>query len=157
MADYNLEKLFDDLLKKKKFDKENSYTSSLLTDKNLLAKNRDHLRQLLKENHKYVFSLIHKFSTNKDEKEYPLLSERKGADPLSIAELMTTKFGAKEQNGLFYFDNAKTLVMFCNGMWCGQSPNNIKSLLKYGYPANKIKWYRGGMQNWENLGFNTVK
>ncbi len=46
-------------------------------DKNLLAKNRDHLRQLLKENHKYVFSLIHKFSTNKDEKEYPLLSERK--------------------------------------------------------------------------------
>ena len=38
MADYNLEKLFDDLLKKKKFYKDNSYTSSLLTDKNLLAK-----------------------------------------------------------------------------------------------------------------------
>ncbi len=38
MADYNLEKLFDDLLKKRKFDKKNSYTSSLLTNKNLLAK-----------------------------------------------------------------------------------------------------------------------
>ena len=38
MADYNLEKLFDDLLKKKKFDKENSYTSSLLNNKNLLGK-----------------------------------------------------------------------------------------------------------------------
>ena len=38
MADYNLEKLFDDLLKKKKFDKENSYTSTLMSDKNLLAK-----------------------------------------------------------------------------------------------------------------------
>ena len=38
MADYNLEKLFDDLLKKKKFDKENSYTSFLLVNKNLLAK-----------------------------------------------------------------------------------------------------------------------
>ena len=38
MADYNLEKLFDDLLKKRQFDKENSYTSSLLTNKNLLAK-----------------------------------------------------------------------------------------------------------------------
>ena len=88
---------------------------------------------------------------------WTLLSERKGADPLSIAELMTSKFGAKEQNGLYYFDDAKTLVLFCNGMWCGQSPNNIKSLLRYGYPANKIKWYRGGMQNWENLGFNTVK
>ena len=30
MADYNLEKLFIDLLKKSKFDKEISYTSSLL-------------------------------------------------------------------------------------------------------------------------------
>ena len=38
MTDYNLEKLFDDLLKKKKFNKENSYTSSLLTNKKLLTK-----------------------------------------------------------------------------------------------------------------------
>ena len=38
MADYNIEKLFDDLSKKKIFDKKNSYTSSLLTNKNLLAK-----------------------------------------------------------------------------------------------------------------------
>ena len=88
---------------------------------------------------------------------WTLLSEAKGADPISIAEIMTEKFGAKEQNGLFYFDDAKTLVMYCNGSWCGQSPNNIKSLLKYGYPANKIKWYRGGMQNWEILGFTVVK
>jgi type I restriction enzyme, R subunit len=46
-------------------------------NKSLLAKTREHLRDLLKENHKYVFTLIHKFSTNKEEKEYPLLSERK--------------------------------------------------------------------------------
>ena len=38
MADYNIEKLFGDLSKKKIFDKNNSYTSSLLTNKNLLAK-----------------------------------------------------------------------------------------------------------------------
>ena len=38
MAEYNLEKLFVDLLKKKKFDKKNSYTSNLLTNRNLLAK-----------------------------------------------------------------------------------------------------------------------
>jgi len=38
LAEYNLEKLFDDLLKKKKLDKENSYTSYLLSNKNLLAK-----------------------------------------------------------------------------------------------------------------------
>ncbi len=47
-------------------------------EKNLLAKSRDDLRKLLKENHRYVFTLIHKFSVDKkEENEYPLLSERK--------------------------------------------------------------------------------
>lgn len=86
------------------------------------------------------------------------LSVKKGADPLSIAEIVTDEFDAKEKDDdTFDFSNAKTLVLFCNGMWCGQSPNNIRTLLKMGYPANKIKWYRGGMQNWENLGLTTVK
>ena len=38
MADYNLEKLFNDLSKKKTVDKNISYTSSLLSQKNFLAK-----------------------------------------------------------------------------------------------------------------------
>ena len=38
MADYNLEKLFDDLLKKKNFNKEISYTSNLLSNKDFLAR-----------------------------------------------------------------------------------------------------------------------
>ena len=38
MKDYNLEKLFNDLLKKKKFSKDVSYTSNLLSDKNFLAR-----------------------------------------------------------------------------------------------------------------------
>lgn len=85
------------------------------------------------------------------------LNPAKGADPISISEIMVDKFGVKEMEGLWDYSNAKTLVMFCNGMWCGQSPNNIKNLLKFGYPADKIKWYRGGMQNWSNLGLTVVK
>ncbi|MDH5425574.1 MAG: rhodanese-like domain-containing protein [Gammaproteobacteria bacterium] len=86
------------------------------------------------------------------------LSVRKGADPITIAEIVVNRFGAKEiDDDKFDYSNAKTLVMFCNGMWCGQSPNNIRTLLKMGYPASKIKWYRGGMQNWENLGLTTIK
>jgi rhodanese-related sulfurtransferase len=85
------------------------------------------------------------------------LNPAKGADPISIGEIMVDKFGAKELEGLWDYSGAKTLVMFCNGMWCGQSPNNIKNLLKFGYPADKIKWYRGGMQDWEILGLSTVK
>jgi rhodanese-related sulfurtransferase len=85
------------------------------------------------------------------------LNPAKGADPISIGEILVDKFDVKEMEGLWDFSNAKTLVMFCNGMWCGQSPNNIKNLLKFGYPADKIKWYRGGMQDWEILGLSTVK
>lgn len=85
------------------------------------------------------------------------LNPAKGADPISIGEIFTGQFGVKELEGLWDFSNAKTLVLFCNGMWCGQSPNNIKNLLRFGYPAGKIKWYRGGMQDWEILGLSTAK
>lgn len=85
------------------------------------------------------------------------LNPAKGADPISIGDILTGEFGAKDLEGLWDFSNAKTLVLFCNGMWCGQSPNNIKNLLRFGYPAHKIKWYRGGMQSWESLGLTTVK
>ena len=84
------------------------------------------------------------------------LNPAKGADPISIGEILVDQFGVKEMEGLWDYSGAKTLVMFCNGMWCGQSPNNIKNLLKFGYPADKIKWYRGGMQDWEILGLSTV-
>ncbi|MGE5770944.1 MAG: rhodanese-like domain-containing protein [Hyphomicrobiales bacterium] len=79
------------------------------------------------------------------------------SDPITVQELLEKHFGVKNQDGFYMFDNAKTVVMFCNGPWCGQSPTNIKGLLKIGYPANKIKWYRGGMQDWEVLGLTTVK
>lgn len=87
---------------------------------------------------------------------YTKLDESKGADPISVAEAMEM-FGAKEVGANWDYSNAKTVVLFCNGMWCGQSPNNIRTLVKMGYPVAKIKWYRGGMQNWENLGLTTAK
>jgi rhodanese-related sulfurtransferase len=71
--------------------------------------------------------------------------------------VLVNKFGANEKGEGYDFSKARTLVMFCNGMWCGQSPTNIKTLIKMGYPAEKIKWYRGGMQDWEILGLTTVK
>ncbi len=57
----------------------------------------------------------------------------------------------------FDFRNAKTLVMYCNGNWCGQSPTAIRKLLSMGYPAAKIKYFRGGMQSWAALGLTVVE
>ncbi len=84
------------------------------------------------------------------------LSLSAGGNSLTIVDILTEKFGVKNQDDLFDYSNAKTLVMFCNGMWCGQSPKNIMTLLKLGYPAEKIKWYRGGMQDWHILGLTTI-
>jgi rhodanese-related sulfurtransferase len=78
------------------------------------------------------------------------------ASPAEIAELLQLEFGAASADGLWNFDGVRTLVFFCNGPWCGQSPTNIKALLGFGYPAHRIKWYRGGMQAWESLGLTTV-
>ncbi len=74
-----------------------------------------------------------------------------------IIEILELEFGAAHKDGLWDFSSAKTLLLFCNGPWCGQSPANIRSLLNLGYPADKLKWYRGGLQAWEQFGLTTVK
>lgn len=84
------------------------------------------------------------------------LATKAGATIIDISEIMVDQFGVVENEGVFNFTDAKILVLYCNGMWCGQSPASIKTLLGFGYPAHKIKWYRGGMQSWSNLGLTTV-
>ncbi len=70
-------------------------------------------------------------------------------------EIMEDQLGVQVDD-VFDFSYAKTLVMYCNGIWCGQTPAAVKALLKYGYPAAKIKYYRGGMNAWKSLGLTTV-
>ncbi len=53
--------------------------------------------------------------------------------------------------------NAKTVMLFCNGLWCGQSPTAIRAMLREGYPASKILYYRNGMQGWQSLGLTVVE
>lgn len=55
------------------------------------------------------------------------------------------------------FSKAKYVVLWCNGIWCEQSPRAIRGLLELGYPAEKIFYYRGGMQAWQSLGLTVVK
>lgn len=52
---------------------------------------------------------------------------------------------------------AKQVLLFCNGLWCGQSPTAIRAMLREGYPASKILYYRNGMQGWESVGLTVVE
>lgn len=77
-------------------------------------------------------------------------------DPDAVIEILTSRFGVTEQDGVYNFSQAKTLYLFCNGLWCGQSPAAIRALLSLGYPENKLKYYRAGMNAWHSLGLSTV-
>jgi len=63
----------------------------------------------------------------------------------------------KDKEGDYDFENAKTMVLFCNGSWCSQSPDMIFALMKIGYPSEKLKWYRGGMQDWLSAGMTSTR
>ncbi len=76
----------------------------------------------------------------------------------TLKHILADEFGADAgADGSWDFSKAKTLVLFCNGIWCPQSSINIKTLLGLGYPPEKLKWYRGGMQDWVSVGLTTVK
>lgn len=86
---------------------------------------------------------------------YTLLND----DPDIASFTIQDYFGVEENDdGSLNFDNAKTIVGYCNGYWCGQTPamflNAKYSLFNLGYPAEKLKYYRGGMQAWTSLGLS---
>lgn len=83
--------------------------------------------------------------------------ERDDVNPiLLIAEAMGL-FGGDQKSEHWDFSNAKDLLLWCNGPWCGQSPRAIHGLLNAGYPAEKLYYYRGGMQMWQSLGLTTIE
>lgn len=80
-----------------------------------------------------------------------------GANPITVEEILTGQFGVSGGGDDLDFSSAKTLVLFCYGIWCGQAPRTANALVRLGYPKNRIKWYRGGMQDWESVGLTTVR
>jgi len=72
-----------------------------LTEENMRAKSRAHLRELLSENHRYVFTLIHKFAIDKKkETEYPKITDRDNIIVISD-EAHRTQGGTYAQNMRF--------------------------------------------------------
>ncbi len=119
----------------------------------------------------------HKKGTIPGSINIPFTTFEKDAESVEIAEIFE-QFGAVERDDVnpvvraieslgfldgdlktdtWDFSNAKDVLLWCNGPWCGQSPRAIRGLLKAGYPAEKLYYYRGGMQMWQSLGLTTVR
>lgn len=54
-------------------------------------------------------------------------------------------------------DAVKSVALYCNGPWCGQSPTAARRMIKAGFPPEKISYYRGGMQVWRMLGLTVTE
>lgn len=60
--------------------------------------------------------------------------------------------GATGPDGDLDFSGALDLALFSNGPWDDQATRAIAHLLDAGYPAEKLFYYRGGLQDWLMLG-----
>ncbi|MCF6444447.1 rhodanese-like domain-containing protein [Nereida sp. MMG025] len=63
--------------------------------------------------------------------------------------------GARALGDTLNFSDAMDLVVFDAGPGTTDAQRMINNLLDAGYPAEKIKYYRGGMQVWTALGLTT--
>ncbi len=85
------------------------------------------------------------------------VTEKTDAGSSGFMDKIRHLFGGKEESSRYWdFYGAKKILLWCNGVWCGQSPRAIHGLLKHGYPIDKIFYYRGGMQSWRVLGLTVV-
>ena len=86
------------------------------------------------------------YEEDMDEDDFDSLAEYK-AYKKNLKRLFKVLNIKKSEDGLD-FSKAKSVVLYCNASWCSQSPNAIYKLINMGYPAEKLMWYRGGLQDW---------
>ncbi|MGB0681657.1 MAG: rhodanese-like domain-containing protein [Magnetovibrionaceae bacterium] len=64
---------------------------------------------------------------------------------------------SKKSDGTFECASPKKVVGFCNGPVCPQSPMAMKAMIREGFPAENIYYYRGGMLDWDALGLSVLE
>ncbi len=77
--------------------------------------------------------------------------------PYTEVELRLDQLGCTMKDKTWNCAKAVKVYAFCNGPVCAQSPTAIEAMVRRGFPAEKIYYYRGGMLNWSALGLTTVK
>ncbi len=76
--------------------------------------------------------------------------------PYIEIELRLDELGCKKTDTKWDCTQAPKVYAFCNGPVCTQSPTGIRDMIRLGFPAEKIFYYRGGMLVWDALGLNIV-
>lgn len=95
--------------------------------------------------------------------DFDLMLEQFGAqrhDGLTITDKLTEMLeldGHGMKSDIWDFSEAKTLVFWSQSAIDPTAARAIRIMYEAGYPAEKLKWYRGGLASWQYWGFNTLK
>lgn len=77
--------------------------------------------------------------------------------PYTEIAMRLDELGCVKSNDTMDCSNAKVVLGFCNGPVCPQSPSAMNAMIREGFPAENIMYYRGGMLDWDALGLTTVQ
>ncbi len=77
-------------------------------------------------------------------------------NPVKIEKILKVLGAKRNADGTLDASRVLEVAFYCHGLWCEKSSEFIKTFLDLGYPAEKMLYYRGGMQMWKILGFTTV-
>ncbi len=64
--------------------------------------------------------------------------------------------GVKKLQKSWYFKRVHKLLIFDSGILDNRATKIINSLIKIGYPQNKLLYYRGGIESWRRLGLTLL-
>lgn len=68
--------------------------------------------------------------------------------PFTDADAALETLGCRRDGDGWDCADARTVALFCNGAWCGQSPTAIRRITAAGFPPERILYYRNGIQGW---------
>ncbi len=77
--------------------------------------------------------------------------------PYTEVAMRMDELGCAKQGSGWDCARAMKVLGFCNGPVCPQSPTAMRAMIRDGFPADRIYYYRGGMLDWDALGLTTVE
>ncbi len=105
---------------------------------------------------------IRRFNQPKDSEAFRAMLKSFGAEPREPAgwfDNLLATLGIRDNSMMtdhWDFTNAKTLVLWATSATDSTAADAARILYEAGYPAEKLKWYRGGLAAWQYWGFTTV-
>ena len=73
-----------------------------------------------------------------------------------LALLGAKKIITKKEKTKWYFKDTHALLIFGQSATHNEASTVIKKLLDLGYPAEKVLYYRAGIESWKTLGLTTI-